>query len=183
MKIAGAIVLTLAAALPVAAIDIKGIAPGMTKEQVDKRHPSLRCAATAGHEESKCEFITTSTYASTELDNLAEIRVRNWQLTFRDNALESLALNFYEDVSSALSAALAVKFGKPKVTTHSTQNAMGATYKNRFLTWTDGKDVLTLVDLGGPAPSPTTLVLASIAAERRAQERQKSDAVRKAKDL
>jgi hypothetical protein len=174
----------LLGASPAYAMELKGLEPGMTKSQVDAKHAILRCAVRSSPEvESTCDFTTTSTYESSELDNLAGHRVKEWKLQFFDEKLERITAIMYEDVSDDLVAALSTKYGKAKHDTRQMQNAYGAKFLEKAWVWSDKRDTMIALQPAGPTPRSTVLMLVSKAAADRSSERDRKASQQRAKDL
>jgi hypothetical protein len=158
--------------------EIKGLTPGMTVEHVDAIHAELACSGGArlGRDgrELQCTFNPLAASTPTDMDRLADMPVKTWELRFFDKYLESIQVTLAERRDDDLVAALKAKFGPPKdkLVPHIAQ----------FYEWTDGKNELrvTLVPI---ASAPTSVTLVSRAALARRHRAEQDEAARKAKDL
>lgn len=164
-------------------LDLKGISPGMSREEVDRQHPFLRCSLLSiGVGESECAF-HFKLDAPTDLDTLAGERTRKWTFAFFDDRLERIDVEFEQDSFEALRASLSEKYGRPKQSAARAQNIFGAIFPVVGVEWSDPKDVLSTGRVDAPTARATVLRLESKGALVRRQKAEQEDKKRRLKDL
>lgn len=124
-------------------LSLKGIAPGMTVEQVDAQHPGLaakcgvwkdggsRCTYSAAREAGR-----SGAGAIPSLTTLAGINVELWLIRLREGKVASVTVGGSSKDFDRLIAAISEKHGKPTTLTESTiQNRAGASFDQVEAQW------------------------------------------------
>lgn len=163
-------------------LEIKGLTPGMTFNELEKRFPSL-CSRG-----EKIGHISSCTYHNDayvpELRTIAEQDVQFWMFFFLDDKLGSISFSFMEEPAyEPIKNAMLIKFGTPtKRETSKISNRFGAIFSQEKLIWLGHKITLQLdrysFDL---KHSIVTISSDEFDAEQRRLEAR--DAIRKSGDL
>lgn len=164
--------LTLFASQSAAALDVKGVKPGMTREQVRDTLGNLDCTREA--ESGDC-ISWRRTIAGKEAES--------FRVSFSGEACSGVTVLFSADTFELVRTGLIEKFGRPTSTsTGRVQNRAGAVLPNSSATWKAGGAELTVTERYIDA-NTASLILTSPSALRDAQQREKARAKAAAADL
>jgi hypothetical protein len=142
-----AAVICLSPAIAAAALELKGITPGMTQAEVVKRGNISGCVLLdAPPSLDKCLYLNHLGWEEAPLLNtLAERPVKSWEFEFVDAILYRTLVHFSHDHYDKIRDAFVVKYGRPKsARAESFQNHFGAQFTGDVLEWGEGDTVMAL---------------------------------------
>jgi hypothetical protein len=183
MKIA--IIAALFAPLSAIALDLKGVAPGMTQAQITEKFGLQTCRI---YDQPKpldeCQYTRIGPSANvTELNTLAEELVNFWHFQFADTMLYNVVVSAGHNSFRPIRDALIAKNGNPRATTtEQLQNMRGVKISGAVLRWSDGDADLVLHEYGGTIES-MMITFTSRKLAARAQSNRAEEIAKRAKDL
>lgn len=169
-------------------IEVKGLRPGMTLAATRAAYPGIRCEGATEKDLAWCSYDSGVAeilrQQVEQLDTIAGQPVLHWGIQFAPGDLlgritVTMAPAFFDSVEVSLKE----KFGKParaKVVT--LQNAFGAKFQGRELTWTQGDDFLVVKEFDGSRDT-MTLSLGRVALLKKINAHGDTAAKKKASDL
>lgn len=132
-------------------LNIKGLEPGMTREQVAAAHPGLDAHCGEWKREPFGLHCTYSPSARSRqiavptLDSIAGAPVVLWLVSFQGPEVARVLANLDTKHFARVVAAITEKYGEPaKRSTGTVQNRMGATFDQHEITWSRDGRVLTV---------------------------------------
>lgn len=148
------IAMLVAAAIPLVAIadpiTLKGLAPGMTKDQLETTHKgttSLCSRSQRGAGAETCGYATNkgSLVDIPALDTFAGAKVNSWLFLLRDGVVTTIMISLHTDNFDRVVAATEERWGRPSKREESTvQNRMGASFRQVEATWAIDNSVLVI---------------------------------------
>lgn len=163
-------------------IVIKGLAPGLTKEQLEAVHPGMTRSC---HEPDKNPTTTELCGSSgiADLSTFGGVHAKLYLAHLRDGIVHTITISISPDDYDAAVAALTERFGKPVERKASiVKNRMGAEFDQVQTTWRrDGSILVGTKRAGSVDMSNFHLALEKDFEER--NRRRKEDAKARAKDF
>lgn len=168
-------------------ITLKGLAPGITKQQIEERHPGMgtACRAVEGDPttDEVCVSIGSSRADLPALASFAGVRARYYAANLSKGVVHTVIVSFASTDYDTVEAAVTERYGKPaerKLTT--VQTRMGAEFDQVTTTWREGDSLLV-----GRKRSSTideaAFQLTTESASQQLQQRRKEGAKASAKDM
>lgn len=151
MKPAAALAALLLPAVACAApLELKGMRPGMTKDELAAARPEIvaRCfqnSTTGGLE--LCRYVGAA--ATGELDTFAGAFVQSWTASLSGGRVVSVAILLHSNFFDRVADAMVERFGKPARRDGATQNRLGARFDQAELTWRRDGHVLQITKRAG----------------------------------
>lgn len=179
----------IALALPAMAgaepITLKGLAPDMTKAQLEQTHPGLtkNCIPVqkVAPDAEVCGYPSVGGPRIEALDTLAGVPVKRWLATMRKGTTDSIMVLQDNGDFERVKAAMEQKFGRPfSVEPGEVQNRMGATFDQIKIRWSLEGRLLTIQKRSGKLDEMMILLSSEAAMRERAEDvrnrRPKADA-------
>lgn len=187
MRFAALALVALAVTAHAEPITLKGLAPGMTKAELEAAYTGFTSScmkpksAPSGTE--VCGYTTgkRSLVDIRALDTFGGVRVDRWVAILNDDVAKSIVVNLASDDFERVVAALTERWGKPESEKNSVvQNRMGATFDQIETTWKSEGSVLVAKKRRGKVDEmglylSTEKFIAEGSRERR-EDRPKADA-------
>ncbi len=148
----------LLAALPCLAlaepISLKGLAPGMTKDQMRQAHDSLGGGCMRPERDPTvdevCGYSTKYHKGIPALHTLAGVDVDQWTILLKDGVVHTIIVTLPADKFDAVEAATIERWGKPKSRSVGTvKNRMGASFDQVQADWVSDGTFLRAMKRGG----------------------------------
>ena len=187
MKIAYLILAALPCLALAEPITLKGLGPGMTKEQMEELHPGFtaRCSAITNSPtyDEACGSIGASRADRADLVTFAGVRATSYTALLKNGVAQTLMVMIAADDFEQAEAAVTERWGKPaERKTGTIQNRMGASFDQIETRWARDGTILRGAKRGGKVDTATfTLISESGLGER---DKSRKDAAKKgAKDM
>ncbi len=140
--------LLLAAPAYADGLELKGLAPGMTKGEVLKKYPKLTCGRFEGMENCAYfpEFGRESPASRVkELDTLAGVPVNSWSVSFVGTAAGHIGVRLGARHFDHVMQAFRERLGAPREVKNSTVTTnMGVKYEQAEALWGSGDSVISI---------------------------------------
>lgn len=149
---------SVAVAAPVEPITLKGMAPGMTLEELELIIPNFSAACSppanltfAGPDGEPCSYVRPRYRGPTieTFHTFADKYVNSWRFYGRENKLHAILLTFDPENFIEISKALTAKYGAPKISSQTLSNRMNAKFENVTAVWRRGTQTLTATRFAG----------------------------------
>lgn len=129
-------------------LELKGIRPGMTYEQLNTAVPGIPCSLAP--KVKRCGISGGLKGTPETMNTLAGRSVKLWSMAFTpDMRVAAVMLSLTPADFDAVRLALEEKYGPATTREVPIQNRMGATFKNTVSVWKRGDAVLELEKYGG----------------------------------
>ena len=157
----------VALAAPVEPITLKGIAPGMTLDELELAIPnfSAACSPSADKtlsqaEDGRCSYFRPR-YTNPVIETFhtfADKHVSSWRFYGRESRLHAIVLAFDPDNYVDICKALTAKYGIPKTSSETISNRMNAKFENVTAVWRRGTQALTATRYAGDIETSSLLL-------------------------
>lgn len=115
---------------------LKGLEPGLTKQQIEQIHPGATATCLKPEKTTVCYYAPgASLKDAPSLDTYAGFRVSRWTLIFRNETLEALSVSLPSGAFEDLIGYYAKQHGQPHCGSSQVQNALGAKFDQRICEW------------------------------------------------
>lgn len=187
MRIAAIILAALPCIALAEPITLKGLAPGMTKAQVNEMHSPVASGCMTRERDpttdEMCGYSTKVHSGIPALHTFADVNVGSWVLMFKGGVVHTVMVSFGAGDYDRIEEALSERWGKPVSRKAGTvKNRMGAEFDQIEATWTRDGSVLRAAKRGSKVDEGSLMLTTSRSMQSRDQER-KDAAKKAAKDM